>query len=196
MRATPQTLGAFVAVVGPSGAGKDSIIEGARARLVGGNARSGNGYSFPRRVITRPDGPGEDHVSVAPSEFNHAAQRGEFALTWQAHDLNYGIPVTTLDDIARGTLVVANVSRTTLPQLASIFGCSYAVHVTVSDRVRRQRVQERGRENPLQVQTRMERADPAPDFPYDLCIHNDTQLDDSISELVTFLHNVPVTPSV
>jgi ribose 1,5-bisphosphokinase len=67
-----------VLVVGPSGAGKDTVLAYARQHLAGYEH-----VVFPRRVITRPPGPGEDYESVTEAEF--ATRR--FALSWAAHGL-------------------------------------------------------------------------------------------------------------
>ena len=57
--------GHLVLVVGPSGAGKDSVIAGARAALKGDA-----GVVFPRRFVTRLSNPdAEDHVSMSEMEF-------------------------------------------------------------------------------------------------------------------------------
>ena len=77
--------GAFVAVVGASGVGKDALLSYARER-------SGPRVGFPRRTITRPPGPGEDHDPVTEEQFALARDDGAFALCWQAHGLRYGIP--------------------------------------------------------------------------------------------------------
>lgn len=79
--------GAFIAVVGASGAGKDALLSYARKRA-GARAR------FPRRAITRPPGPGEDRDPVTEAQFAAARERGAFALCWRAHGLWYGIPVS------------------------------------------------------------------------------------------------------
>jgi ribose 1,5-bisphosphokinase len=63
--ALPIRNGAFVAVVGPSGAGKDTLIAHARSALAGEPQ-----IDFVRRVITRPsDGQTEDHDTLADAEF-------------------------------------------------------------------------------------------------------------------------------
>ena len=82
--------GAFVAVVGPSGAGKDTLIGYAKARL----AEKGRGrFHFVRRVITRAaDGSTEDHDTLSPMAFERAEADGAFALSWEAHGLCYGLP--------------------------------------------------------------------------------------------------------
>jgi ABC-type phosphate/phosphonate transport system ATPase subunit len=55
----------LVAVVGPSGAGKDTLMEAARLRLEGRP-----GFRFARRVITRPaDAGGEEHEALDRAAF-------------------------------------------------------------------------------------------------------------------------------
>ena len=58
---SPVRNGVFVAVVGPSGAGKDTLIAHVRERL-----GDGEHVEFARRVITRTsDGATEDHDTLA-----------------------------------------------------------------------------------------------------------------------------------
>ena len=176
--------GAFVAVVGPSGAGKDAVLGWARER------RAAERFLFPRRVITRPSGPGEDHVPVSEADFAAAEAAGRFALSWRAHGLAYGVPATVFDAIADGWTVVGNVSREVLPHLERVFGRAYSVRVTVPEDVRRARIAARGRETSAAARARLERADPAPDFPVDLEIVNDGALEDAGQELLEFLRSV------
>jgi ribose 1,5-bisphosphokinase len=76
----------MIAVVGPSGAGKDSLINLARVHYRG-DARIG----FVQRVITRPaDGATEDHIPAAPEDFEVLARNGRFAVTWGAQRLSRG----------------------------------------------------------------------------------------------------------
>jgi ribose 1,5-bisphosphokinase len=97
--------GRLVLVVGPSGAGKDTLIELARAAL-----RDDPSVVFPRRVVTRAASD-EPHDTMDPDAFDKAARAGAFALTWDAHDLRYGIPAHIDADIRAGRSVVCNVSR-------------------------------------------------------------------------------------
>ena len=105
--------GVLVLVVGPSGAGKDTLLDAARERLADDQR-----FRFVRRVITRPaEAGGETHEAVSRAEFT--ARR--FALSWQAHGLSYGIPLDIAGDITAGRIVVANVSRGVIVEAAHSF---------------------------------------------------------------------------
>lgn len=177
--------GAFVAVVGPSGSGKDSIIEWARAALEGHD-----GVVFPRRRITRPTGAGEDHDPASRGEFEAAERCGEFALTWRAHGLAYGIPADVFDVVEADGIVVVNVSRSVLERLPSLFGNLRVVRVTVSEGVRLARIVARGREDEAAAAARVARPDPSPDHPVDLEIINDGALKEAGAALAEFLARV------
>lgn len=138
----------LVLVVGPSGAGKDTLLNMARTALAG-DAR----FRFVRRVITRPaDAGGEDHEAVSDTEF--AARN--FALSWQVHGLRYGIPADIADDISRGVVVVANVSRSIIADAAVRFPVR-VIEVTAPAEVLAGRLAARGRENAADIAHRLAR---------------------------------------
>ncbi|MFM7416656.1 MAG: phosphonate metabolism protein/1,5-bisphosphokinase (PRPP-forming) PhnN, partial [Alphaproteobacteria bacterium] len=86
----------LIAVVGPSGAGKDTLMAGARAALAQ-DAR----FRFVRRAITRPaEAGGEDHEALTETAFIKRRDAGGFALHWQSHGLLYGIPRDIKADMA------------------------------------------------------------------------------------------------
>lgn len=99
--------GALVLVVGPSGAGKDTLMGAAKAALA-----DDPNFVFARRVITRDAmAELEDHDSIDPAGFEAAKAAGAFALSWEAHGLCYGVPIEIDDDIAAGRTLVMNGSR-------------------------------------------------------------------------------------
>ena len=139
----------LVLVVGPSGAGKDTLLDAARQALAGEA-----GVRFVRRVITRAaQAGGEDHEAVSEAAF--LARR--FALQWQAHGLRYGIPLDVTDDIARGIVVVANVSRTVIAEAAERFPVR-VIEVTAPAAVLAHRLAARGREGQADAAARLSRS--------------------------------------
>ena len=131
-------------VVGPSGAGKDSLLKAARQEF-----RDDPRISFARRVITRPADPdGEDHEPATEREF--AAR--EFALSWSAHGLRYGIPAVDMAPV-----VVANVSRGVIAEAARHFPVR-VIEVTAPPEVLIARLAARGRESPADIASRLSRA--------------------------------------
>lgn len=173
--------GAFVAVVGASGVGKDALLQYAAGRL--GDA----GPLFVRRVITRPAGPGEEHLAVSADEFAAAESAGAFAVVWRAHGTAYGIPADVDVQIQRGGAVVANVSRAALAGLARRYADLRVVRITVSPELRAARLARRGREDAEGVAQRLARPDPAPDFPVDLDLVNDGGIEEAGEVLAEFL---------
>ncbi|UDQ90331.1 phosphonate metabolism protein/1,5-bisphosphokinase (PRPP-forming) PhnN, partial [Xanthobacter autotrophicus] len=103
--------GTLLLVVGPSGAGKDTLIDIARVRFAG-DAR----VLFARRLVTRPSGTGEAHGTLSEAEFDALLAEGRFPLSWRAHGLSYALGPEVAEVIAQGGVVVANGSRATLPE--------------------------------------------------------------------------------
>ena len=151
------TGGCLVLVVGPSGAGKDTLIRRAEAGL-----RSEARYRFPRRYITRPAGdPHEDHVALTEDEFRTREQAGEFSLVWRVHGLSYALPRTVDGLVADGRIVVANTSRTVVAEARSRFARIGVIQVTASEEALALRLAGRGRESPEDRTRRLKRLAPA-----------------------------------
>jgi ribose 1,5-bisphosphokinase len=149
----PIRNGVFIAVVGPSGAGKDMVIAYAREHL-----GDDDGVHFVRRVITRPcDASSEHHDTLDDASFAEAAAAGAFALTWQAHGLSYGIPADVDAAIAAGRIVVANGSRTALPVLRARYENVVVVQITARPEILADRLARRGRESRGEVLARLAR---------------------------------------
>lgn len=146
--------GTLFLVVGPSGAGKDSLIE--RARL----AFSDRGdVVFARREITRPeDAGGEAHLPIDPADFEQRLDAGAYALSWRAHDLGYGVPVSILDDLAAGRSVVVNVSRGVIDEARRRFAPVRVLSIRVPAEVLAKRLGARGREDEARIADRVARA--------------------------------------
>jgi len=146
--------GVLLLVVGPSGVGKDSLIDGAKA-VLGGNPQ----FVFPRRIITRAaDAGGEDYCTIDESAFETKEAAGEFAVSWRAHGLAYGIPKTIADDLTAGRSVIVNVSRAILDQARRQFPNLRVISIRAGKEVLAGRLAERGRESAADIRERLDRA--------------------------------------
>ncbi|MCU0904092.1 MAG: phosphonate metabolism protein/1,5-bisphosphokinase (PRPP-forming) PhnN [Tabrizicola sp.] len=170
------------AVVGPSGAGKDRLIEGA--------LRHRPDLRLVRRVITRPtEAGGEAFEGVSPAEFAARLQAGAFALHWQAHGLSYGIPG---DQITGPGDVVFNGSRAALPAALTAFPDLRIILVTAPVAVLARRLAARGRESETEIRDRLSRAGFAlPDGIAATVVTNDSTPEIGIARLLAALQ--PVT---
>ncbi|MBR0665602.1 phosphonate metabolism protein/1,5-bisphosphokinase (PRPP-forming) PhnN [Roseomonas hellenica] len=148
----------LVAVVGPSGAGKDTLMDAARARLADDMR-----FIFARRVITRPaDAGGEAHEPETEAGFAARLAAGGFALHWRAHGLLYGIPCSIEEDLAAQRVVIANLSRGVLAEAAMRYPLRVLL-ITAPIALRAARLAARGREDAADVAARLSREAPLPE---------------------------------
>ena len=163
---TPIGPGRLVLVVGPSGAGKDTLIDLARAAC-----HNDPSVVFPRRVITRAAA-GEPHDSMDAEAFERAARAGAFALAWEAHDLRYGIRADIDADIRAGRTVVCNVSRTIVDQARARYAEVRVVLVTAPAEVLMARLATRARGSDGDLAKRLARGDAFAGVAADCVIEN------------------------
>lgn len=144
----------MVAVVGPSGAGKDTLMAIAAHFFEGRDD-----VSFVRRVITRDSSAGgEDHDGVSEDVFEELEKSGRFAVSWGAHGLRYGIPAETRAAVLGGRLVVANGSRSALPRFKAAYPKLVVINITARPDVLAARLASRGRETEDEIRLRLERS--------------------------------------
>ncbi|WP_172327860.1 phosphonate metabolism protein/1,5-bisphosphokinase (PRPP-forming) PhnN [Mangrovicoccus sp. HB161399] len=145
--------GTLFLVAGPSGVGKDTLLDGARAALGGHEF-----YRFCRRYVTRDAAAGgEDHIPVGEAEFAAMQARGEFFHHWEAHGLRYGLPGDIRSDLGAGIHVIANVSRRELAALAALWEDTVIVSIEASPEVVAARLSARGRESAGEIARRIAR---------------------------------------
>lgn len=172
--------GTLFLIVGPSGAGKDTLIAAARGRLPR--------YVFPQRTITRPrHAGGEDHIEVGADDFERLEREGGFALSWRAHGLRYGIPASIASELSGGRHVVINVSREILAEARRLFSASRVIEVTAPPEQRAARLRERGREAEGAIGSRLARVQ---SVEADDTIVNDGPLETAIAKFLTALTKV------
>ncbi|MBC3779582.1 phosphonate metabolism protein/1,5-bisphosphokinase (PRPP-forming) PhnN [Pseudomonas sp. SWRI99] len=178
--------GKVIYLMGPSGSGKDSLIDAAREPL------GALGCQVMRRVITRSaESVGEEAVGVSPEEFLRRQDAGEFSLAWEANSLSYGIPVEMDERLKTGCHVLVNGSRANLRQAMERYPTLVPILLTVRDEVLRERLRRRGRETPEQIDARLARNAlfrdrRATDTPVHL-IDNSGDLADAVKQLLDLI---------
>jgi ribose 1,5-bisphosphokinase len=145
--------GRLVLVVGPSGAGKDTLLGLAQAAL----ADDGE-VVFVRRVVTREASTHENNAQVTPEAFRAARDDGAFAIDWEAHGLSYALPRSIDGDIRAGRNVVANISRTVIPTLRAAYADVVVVSITAPPEVLAARLASRGRASDGPLGDRLKRS--------------------------------------
>ena len=152
---TPAPIGPgrLVLVVGPSGAGKDTLLDLARAACA-----DDRDISFPRRVVTRQASPSEDNAWIDPDGFSAALARGDFAMHWEAHGHCYALPRAIEDEIRAARTVVVNVSRTVVDAMRRAYADVIVVQVTAPPEVLAERLTARARGSDGQIEQRLRRA--------------------------------------
>ena len=144
--------GRLVLVVGPSGAGKDTLLSLARAAC----ADDGN-ILFPRRVITREASASEDNEEVSIGTFQEALTRGDYAMHWEAHGHCYALPRAIDDEIRAGRTIIANVSRTVIGAMRRAYADVLVVSITAPPDVLAERIAMRARSSDGRVENRLRR---------------------------------------
>jgi ribose 1,5-bisphosphokinase len=179
----PIARGRLVLVVGPSGAGKDTLIVQARAAC--GDERN---IIFARRGVTRAASAAEDHQSLSDEAFARALEEGAFAFWWEAHGLKYGIPIAIEADLAAGKTVVCNVSRKIVSTLRERYPQCCVVLVTAPEELRLARLAARGRESDGDPVRRAGTVAPSRDeLEPALVIDNIGTIEDAAGALVAYL---------
>jgi ribose 1,5-bisphosphokinase len=145
--------GRLVLVVGPSGAGKDTLIGLARAACAGDN-----NIVFPRRVVTREASTFEDNEQVSLEVFRQALGNGDFAVHWEAHGHCYALPGTIDDVIRSGRTVITNVSRTVVDTMRRVYAEVVVVSITAPPEVLAERLAARARSSDGLIANRLGRA--------------------------------------
>lgn len=148
--APPAEPGRLIAVVGPSGAGKDTLIDAACATRPD--------LMRARRVITRPRSAGDEpHESVSEAEFLRRHAAGAFLFSWQAHGLHYGIPQSVADRARAGQTILINGSRSALPVMLAQAPALHVILVTADADTLARRLHQRGREGLEDIRRRIAR---------------------------------------
>ncbi|WP_349357898.1 phosphonate metabolism protein/1,5-bisphosphokinase (PRPP-forming) PhnN [Stappia sp.] len=185
------TPGCLIAVVGPSGVGKDTLMSAARDRLAG----RGDLF-FVRRTITRPQASdAEVHIPVTDAAFDRARADGAFCFWWEAHGLKYGLPASLVGDLAAGRHAVVNGSRKVLADMAHRFPRLAIVSLTARPEVVARRLAARGRESAEEIARRLSRTVEIPAVAPMRTVDNSDDLGTAIADLVAAIESFAQTPA-
>ncbi len=179
--------GRLIYVAGPSGAGKDTLLQFVRERIP---ARAP--FIFAHRYITRQArGAGDEHVTLTPAEFNLRMHAGFFAMHWRANGNAYGVGVEIDRWLLHGFHVIVNGSRGYLPHARRAYPALRLVWIGASPHLLNARLSCRARETAPEIAQRIERAAalPLPAYPPDLTLQNDNAPDEAGGQLLDFLLN-------
>ena len=156
-----------MAIVGPSGAGKDTIMNAVHEVL-----KNNPEFLFVRRIITRKAGinsfndhdetsqniGNEDNIGVSLEKFFELSQKASFSLQWFAHGIHYGLPMGIVDEVHKGKIVIANVSRAKLGHAKELFGKVYVIEINAPIGILKERLLGRKREKITDIAERLKRA--------------------------------------
>jgi ribose 1,5-bisphosphokinase len=145
--------GRLVLVVGPSGAGKDTLLNLAKAACA-----EDTNICFVRRVITRESSASEDNEEVSLDAFRAGLARGDYAIHWEAHGHCYALPRTIDGELRAGRTVVANISRTVIDAVRRAYAGVVVVLITAPPQVLAERLAMRGRSSDGKIEHRLGRA--------------------------------------
>jgi ribose 1,5-bisphosphokinase len=176
--------GRLILVVGPSGAGKDTLLGLAKAACA-----EDHDIVFPRRIVTREASSAEDNVAVTADEFRRGLDHGDFAAHWEAHGLSYALPVEINDDIRAGRTVVVNVSRTVIGVLRHAYANVVVVAITAPPDVLAQRLAARARRSDGSIAERLSRSVDDTAAQADVTIVNAGSADYHSRQLVRVIRN-------
>jgi ribose 1,5-bisphosphokinase len=151
--------GRMILVVGPSGAGKDTLMAALKDRV-----KDNDSVVFARRAVTRDaDASSEDHDTLSRSDFETLVSTGNVALSWEAHGLGYVVPQSYDRAIRDGKTVIANGSRKVLQKASDKYETAIVLLITAPVEILAERLAARGRETREDIEARLKRADLEPD---------------------------------
>jgi ribose 1,5-bisphosphokinase len=174
-------VGGFVFVVGPSGAGKDSLIGFARGAFANDQR-----IIFPRRIVTRASSEHEDHDSMDETAFAQSEASSAFTLCWRAHGLGYAIPKSAREEVEAGKVAVCNISRRVVPWTRVHLPNVAVVEVTAPAEILAARLAGRARLEDGDLAARLARSLQVW-TPVDASIVNDRSIDEGGRELVALI---------
>lgn len=174
------SMSKVILIVGPSGAGKDTLLKAARTQF-----RDRTKVRFEKRYITRASDDNEENFVLSIDTFKKRLDKGFFEFTWQAHGLHYGIQKDTR---YKGIRVIST-SRSKVGYCMETFHRCQVIYVGASKDILYKRLRERGRESILDIEKRINQSSPTLIEPYTY-FDNGSDLRDTVPRFNTLLESL------
>ena len=142
-------------IMGPSGSGKDSVIDGVCNYFA-------DQVSRPPRYITRilSSNDAEQHNVIAPEIFDELHDKDCFSLSWQANGYRYAYDKQWLNDLDEQKIVLLNGSREYWSEAQEKFAdLLVPIVLSLDSDVQRSRLEGRARESQSEIEQRIERSE-------------------------------------
>ena len=176
--------GILFLIIGNSGSGKDSIINGVVQKFPSHLKQ----IYAPKRIITRKPSETEQNISISTRDFRIMEEEGNFALSWHIYGLDYGVPIEIENCLANNHPVIINVSRTVVAEAKGKYKNVKVIFIKVPFEISYQRIKDRKRETEDLVNERIERARTNQNFlEADFVLDNSGDLNDSIEACLNYL---------
>jgi ribose 1,5-bisphosphokinase len=178
----------LIYTIGPSGAGKDSVLNWIRLHVPQDNV-----VRFAQRVIDRAVQPlGEQHEPIEAADFETQRAHNAFAMHWHANGHSYGIRHEQFKSLAPTQWIFVNGSRSYLDTALALFPNMVVLHITAPQPVLAHRLAARNRESAEEIALRLSRAAPfaAPVHCAFIEVHNDRTLEAAGLQVLQALRNL------
>ncbi len=169
----------LVFVVGASGVGKNSLMEGLTKR--------DDKIKLATRFTTNHRDGETGDIFISADEIETMRKDGRIFLSWDAHDITYVVP-NDVDELGQDFVWLINGARRALPDLMSKYPSSFVVHVTAPEEMRATRLAARKREAETAIAERLKPIAWQPDLvPADQFaeIRNDQDLETGIDQFAS-----------
>jgi phosphonate metabolism protein PhnN/1,5-bisphosphokinase (PRPP-forming) len=136
----------IVLIIGPSGAGKDTLIKEAKKEFK-------EKINFVKRYITRESDVNESNYYIDEYAFEILRHNSYFASSWNAHGNFYGIPKRFI----KNGINLISISRGRIKDFENLYEKVYTINITLPKEILKQRLLKRGRENKEDIEKRVQR---------------------------------------
>ncbi|MDR2301909.1 MAG: AAA family ATPase [Deltaproteobacteria bacterium] len=181
VRSKPRT-GTLVYLMGPSGSGKDSLIDQALA------ANLPNVVLAPR-LVTRQNPSKSNDLYLPEDRFLALKKNGELALHWTSHGYHYAIDNSLNAMLGQGLIVLVNGSRDYFKTAKELFPSLLPILITADPQILKARLENRAREDPDSISKRLLRTNDSFDLPLadTLVIDNSSSLELASNRFISHL---------